>query len=84
MNDGPDNDPSPRDICLNKDDTHTKFVVYRSIMNEGLSLHPVYSKHCIVPDYQRVMFTRLRLTSHSHFREGSLESYIIESTRMSM
>ena len=60
---------SPRDICLNKPDTCTKFVLYRSIMNSDLSVHPVYRKGCLVPDFQRVVFTRLRLTSHSLISE---------------
>ena len=53
----------------NKNDTHTKFVIYRSIMNVDLSLHLVYVKGCSVPDYQRVMCTRLRLTSHNLISE---------------
>ena len=38
-------------------------------MNVDLSLHPVYVKGCSVPDYQRVMFTRQRLTSHNLISE---------------
>ena len=60
---------SPKDICLGKDDTHTKFVIYRTVMNEGLSVHPVYMKGCLVPDYKRVYFTRLRLLSHNLMSE---------------
>ena len=59
----------PRDICLNKDESHTKFMIYRSVMNVDLSVHPVYRKGCSVPDYQRVAFSRLRLTSHSLISE---------------
>ena len=31
---------SPRDICLNKDDTHTKFVMYRRRYTDTLQLRP--------------------------------------------
>ena len=55
----------PKEICLNKDNTHTKFVLYRSVMNNDLSIHNIYKRDCCVPDYQRVEFTRLRLISHN-------------------
>ena len=55
-----------KQICRNKEDCHTKFVIYRTLMNPELTKHPVYKyqKHYI-PDYQRVALTRLRLTSHN-------------------
>ena len=65
LNDLCDNGPSPKDICLGKNDNHTKFVIYRSVMNDELSVHPIYRKPSRIPDYQRVVFTRFRLTSHS-------------------
>lgn len=65
INDNDNSNISPRDICLGKDETHTKFVIYRSIMNPNLSVHPVYLKGSLVPDYLRISFTRLRLTSHN-------------------
>ena len=55
----------PKEVCLNKDNTHTKFVLYRSVMNNDLSIHNIYKRDCCVPDYQRVEFTRLRLISHN-------------------
>ena len=55
----------PKEICLNKNDSHTKFLLYRSVMNTDLSLHSIYRRGCRVPDYQRVAFTRLRLISHN-------------------
>ena len=60
---------SPKDICLGKDETHTKFVIYRTIMNEDLAVHPVYLKGCLIPDYKRVYFSRLRLLSHNLMSE---------------
>ena len=65
LNDNAVTNPTPIEICLNKDDRHTKFVIYRSIMNVDLSVHPVYKRNCLLPDYQRVSFTRLRLISHN-------------------
>ena len=61
--------PRPKDICLSKGNNCTKFVLYREIMNEGLSAHPIYTKRLFIPDYQRIAFTRLRLTSHNLMSE---------------
>ena len=65
LNGNCDNGPSPKYICINKSDCHTKFVIYRSMMNEGLSMDPVNTKASRIPDYQLVVFTHFRLTSHS-------------------
>ena len=35
------------------------------MMNYDFSVHPVYTKESRISDYQRVVFTRFRLTSHS-------------------
>ena len=43
--------------------TMTKSILYRSI-NPLLSIHPVYIGCHSIPEYQRVIFTRLRLSSH--------------------
>ena len=60
-----ENGVSPNDICVNKSDQHKKFVIYRSVVNVDFSVHPVYTKVSLIPDYQRVVFTRSRLTSPS-------------------
>ena len=55
---------------MGKDDSHTKFVIYRTLMNTNLSaVHPIYMRGCLVPDYKCVSFTRLRLTSHNLMSE---------------
>ena len=34
----------PKEVCLNKDNTRTKFVLYRSVMNNDLSIHNIYKR----------------------------------------
>ena len=60
---------TPKDICLGKSDSHTKFVLYRSVMNDNLTVHPIYTKASSIPDFQRVAFSRLRLCSHNLISE---------------
>ena len=40
-----ENGVSPKDISVNKSYQHTKFVIYRSMMNVDFSVHPVYTKY---------------------------------------
>ena len=42
----------------------TKCVSYVSC-NSELSIHPVYSQKHSIPEFQRMIFTRLRLSSHN-------------------
>ena len=60
---------SPKDLCLGKSDDFTKFVLYRSVMNDTLSVHPIYTKMSPIPDFQRISFSRLRLCSHNLISE---------------
>ena len=52
------------DITVNKPETATKYVTYRTELNPELSVHKVYYERLYVPDYIRQAFTRLRLMSH--------------------
>ena len=52
--------------------TNSYKMIINSMSNSvdnGLPLHPVYLKGCSVPDYQRVISTRLRLTSDNLISE---------------
>ena len=51
-------------LVLNKPEDATKFNTYKTVLNPGLRVHPVYSRDQYVPDFTRVAFTRLRLMSH--------------------
>ena len=45
--------------------TRSKLIAYKS-MNPSLGVHPVYTQVSrVIPDYQRLAFSRLRLISHS-------------------
>lgn len=52
------------EMTVNKPDTATKYVTYKTDLNPELSVHKVYSERVYVPDYVRQAFTRLRLMSH--------------------
>ena len=47
--------------------TKSKFITYRDI-NVDMSIHEIYHKHTVneifIPEYMRVSFTRMRLSSH--------------------
>ena len=52
-----------KDDCHQKATTATRFQTYLSL-NPSLTCHPVYTRISSAPDYPRIDFTRLRLSSH--------------------
>ena len=53
-----------RESIMSQPPSASKFVTYRTL-NPNLEVHPLYSsKAPILPDYQRINFTRYRLSSH--------------------
>ena len=51
-------------------------------MNVDMSVHPVYTRNCLVPDYERAAFTRLRLSSHNLISEKGRWSRIPPNLRI--
>lgn len=62
--------------------TGTKFVTYSTIINPTLTVHHAYSQSMSVPEVDRVIFTRLRTSSHNLAIERGRWSRIPNENRL--
>ena len=54
-----------KESARNKPESATKYYTYRSVLNQSMSVHTIYSDNKqYIPDYIRQAFSRLRLMSH--------------------